>query len=123
MHKFGIFYLFQFSRSHLYLVMTFNHTFLDYSFNRIILLTDYPFNNSSLTYKKPSSDNSFEQPLEGLYYPRMPDLRIRRTANVKTATLIRARMDFAFKRFAMRAPAWAPKMAPILVGIAILNTM
>ena len=57
------------------------------------------------------------------YYPKIPDLRIRRTASVKTATLIRARIDFAFRRFAMRAPAWAPKIAPILVGIAILNTI
>ena len=95
--------------------MTFTHTFLYYPPNMPI--------HSFFTYKKPSSNNSFEQSLEGLYYPRIPDLRIRRTANAKTATLMRARMDFAFKRLAMRAPAWAPKTAPILVGIAILNTI
>ena len=115
MHKNSIFYLFRFSHSHLYFIMTFNHTFL-------YCLSNMPI-HSFFTYKKPSSDNSVEQPLEGLYYPIIPDLRIRRTANAKTATLIRARMDFAFKRFAMRAPAWAPKTAPILVGIAILNTI
>ena len=57
------------------------------------------------------------------YYPKIPDLRIRRTASAKTATLIRARIDFAFNRLAIRAPTWAPKIAPILVGIAILNTI
>ena len=95
--------------------MTFTHTFLYY-------LPNMPI-HSCFTYKKPSSNNSVEQPLEGLYYPRIPDFKIRRTANAKTATLIRARIDFAFKRLAMRAPAWAPKTAPILVGIAILNTI
>ncbi len=45
MHKIGIIYLFQFSRSHLYLSMTFNHTFLD-----------DPSTYHFLTYKKPSSD-------------------------------------------------------------------
>ena len=115
MHKFGIINLFHFSYSHLYLVMTFTHTFLNCLPNITI--------NSFFTYKKPSSDNSVEQPLEGLYYPQIPDLRIRRTASAKTATLIRARMDFAFKRLAMRAPAWAPKTAPILVGMAMLKTI
>ena len=76
--------------------MTFTHTFFNCQSNTPI--------HSFFTYKKPSSDNSFGQPLEDLYYPRIPDLRIRRTANAKTATLIRARMDFAFKRLAMRAP-------------------
>ena len=95
--------------------MTFTHTFFNCQSNTPI--------HSCFTYKKPSSDNSFGQPLEGLYYPRIPDFKIRRTANAKTATLIRARIDFAFKRLAMRAPAWAPKTAPILVGIAILNTI
>ena len=95
--------------------MTFTHTFLN-------CLPNMPI-HSFFTYKKPSSDNSFEEPLEGLYYPRIPDFKIRRTANAKTATLIRARMDFAFNRLAMRAPACAPKIAPILVGIAILNTI
>lgn len=97
MHKIGIINLFYFSCSHLYLVMTFTHTFLNCLLNITI--------NSFFTYKKSSSNNSFEQPLEGLYYPRMPDFKIRRTANAKTATLIRAKMDFAFKRLAMRAPA------------------
>ena len=117
MHKNSIFYLFRFSHSHLYFIMTFTHTFLDSFFYRTILLIIV------LLLKKPSSNNSVERPLEGLYYPIIPDLRIRRTANAKTATLIRARIDFAFKRLAMRAPAWAPKTAPILVGIAILNTI
>lgn len=45
MHKIGIIYLFQFFRSHLYLSMTFNHTFLG-----------SPSTYHILTYKKPSSD-------------------------------------------------------------------
>ena len=47
MHKNGIFYLFRFSRSHLHLSMTFNHTFLDSSFNRTILLIIVPLHIKS----------------------------------------------------------------------------
>ena len=96
MHKFGIIYFFVFSFSFI-----FNYDFYSYLFN---YLSNMPI-HSFFTYKKPSSDNSYEQPLEGLYYPRIPDFKIRRTANAKTATLMRARIDFAFKRLAMRAPA------------------
>ena len=38
------------------------------------------------------------------YYPKIPDLRMRRTANAKTAMLMRARIAFALRRFAIRAP-------------------
>ena len=32
------------------------------------------------------------------YYPKIPDLRMRRTANAKTAMLMRARIAFALRR-------------------------
>ena len=65
MHKFGIINLFHFSYSHLYLVMTFTHTFLNCLPNITI--------NSFFTYKKPSSNNSLictpftGQPVKGVF--------------------------------------------------------